>query len=195
MCGECMAEDEKRSADAENAAAESAASALGTHTDNQLEEKLRRARCLFTGCYNHGIDSKGRMIVPSAFREQLGDTFYVAPTPDFQAIALYPVDEWLREQEMLQTLADADARAQRFINQFSKYTYRDCETDAQGRLLLPQKLRTMYLKDARDVEISGAKTHIRIVDSTVGEEEDEAFRRDIPAPLSFIAELQKQIKS
>ncbi len=191
-----MAEDEKRSANAENAEERpDAASAQAALQEPSFEEKLRQARCLFTGCYNHGIDSKGRMIVPSAFREQLGEVFYVAPTPDFQAIALYPVNEWLREQEMLQTLADADARAQRFINQCSKYTYRDCETDAQGRLLLPQKLRTMYLKDARDVEISGAKTHIRIVDSAVGEEEDAAFRRDIPDPLAFIAELQKQIKA
>lgn len=191
-----MAEDEKRSADAENAEERlDAASAQAASKEPSFDEKLRQARCLFTGCYNHGIDSKGRMIVPSAFREQLGEVFYVAPTPDFQAIALYPVSEWLREQELLQTLADADARAQRFINQFSKYTYRDCETDAQGRLLLPQKLRTMYLKDARDVEISGAKTHIRIVDSAVGEEEDAAFRRDIPDPLAFIAELQKQIKA
>ena len=32
---------------------------------------------MFMGEYNHTIDAKGRMIVPSKFREQLGNEFVV----------------------------------------------------------------------------------------------------------------------
>ena len=81
------------------------------------------------------------------------------------------------------------------INQFSKYSYKDSETDLQGRLLLPQKLRTKYLENVRDVEISGAKTFIRIVSAEAGELEDERFNEDFPDPLTFIAELQQHGRS
>ena len=37
----------------------------------------RRKRVMFMGEYNHTIDTKGRLIVPSKFREQLGNEFVV----------------------------------------------------------------------------------------------------------------------
>ena len=155
----------------------------------------QRSRCLFSGSYTHGIDAKGRLIIPASFREELGTPFVIAPTPDFQAVALYPAQEWVRQEEKLEALADLDARAIRLINQFSKYSYKDSETDLQGRLLLPQKMRSKYLDNVRDVEISGAKTYIRIVSAEAGEEEDELFNKDFPDPLAFIAELQQRGRS
>ena len=154
-----------------------------------------QSRCLFSGSYTHGIDAKGRLIIPATFREELGASFVVAPTPDFQAIAVYPAREWIRQEEKLEALADLDARAIRLINQFSKYSYKDSETDLQGRLLLPQKIRSKYLDGVRDVEISGAKTYIRIVSAEAGEREDELFAQDFPDPLAFIAELQQRGRS
>ena len=160
-----------------------------------LRSLYQKSRCLFSGSYTHGIDAKGRLIIPANFREDLGPKFVVAPTPDFQAVAIYPVEEWIRQEEKLEALADLDARAIRLINQFSKYSYKDSETDLQGRLLLPQKMRSKYLDNVRDVEISGAKTYIRIVSAQAGEEEDELFNKDFPDPLAFIAELQQRGRS
>ena len=45
------------------------------------------------------------------------------------------------------------------------------------------------------VEISGAKTYIRIVSAEAGELEDERFNEDFPDPLAFIAELQQRGRS
>ena len=59
-----------------------------------LEKYRHLIRNGFHGTFLHGLDSKGRMIVPVAFREALGDKFYVCLTPDFKAIALYPESEW-----------------------------------------------------------------------------------------------------
>ena len=167
--------------------------AAGSSAD--LRSLYQKSRCLFSGSYTHGIDAKGRLIIPATFREDLGPKFVVAPTPDFQAVAIYPVEEWIRQEEKLEALADLDARAIRLINQFSKYSYKDSETDLQGRLLLPQKLRAKYLENVRDVEISGAKTFIRIVSAEAGEREDELFSQDFPDPLAFIAELQQRGRS
>ncbi len=38
----------------------------------------------FTGKYTHGLDAKGRLIIPVAFREALGTRFAVCPCPAFK---------------------------------------------------------------------------------------------------------------
>lgn len=155
------------------------------------ERAQRMAQCRFSGSYVHGVDSKGRLIIPAGFREALGDHFVVALTPDFQNIAIYPEEEWLNQQERLEKLSEFDARVMRLIEQFNKYSYMDSETDQQGRLLLPQKLRSKFLDNCREVEISGAKRYIRVLKSESGAEEDAAFREEFPDPLSFLAEVQR----
>ena len=77
-----------------------------------LRSLYQKSRCLFSGSYTHGIDAKGRLIIPATFREDLGPKFVVAPTPDFQAVAIYPVEEWIRQEEKLEALADLDAQFQ-----------------------------------------------------------------------------------
>lgn len=145
----------------------------------------------FTGCYNHGIDAKGRMIIPSSFREALGETFVTGLTLDFNAIALYPVNEWLKQQNMLEELLKKDIRVQLLIDRICKYSYTDTETDAQGRLLLPGKLRSMILGDTREIEVSGARTYIRVVSAQHALDEEEDFKKEIPNVLDFIARIQQ----
>lgn len=165
-----------------------------THTEtdtNGNETKKKNIFLGFTGCYNHGIDAKGRMIIPASFREALGENFVTGLTLDFNAIALYPVDEWLKQQNMLEQLLKKDIRVQMLIDRICKYSYTDTETDAQGRLLLPGKLRSMILGDTREIEVSGAKTYIRVVSAQSAADEDEAFKKEIPNVLDFIARVQQ----
>ena len=146
----------------------------------------------FRGAYVHGLDAKGRMIVPSSFRPALGEKFYICMTPDFHAIAIYPPHEWELYYCSLLELLEKDMRMERVINLFTKYTYDDCECDAQGRVLLPQKLRTRFLTDARDVEVSGAGSHIRIMRAEDAEKEYEKFDEEIPDVLAFEAEIARK---
>jgi len=48
---------------------------------------------MFMGEFNHTIDTKGRLIVPSKFRELLGDEFVVTKGLD-GCLFVYPADEW-----------------------------------------------------------------------------------------------------
>ena len=49
----------------------------------------------FTGKYTHGLDGKGRLIIPVVFRAALGEKFAVCPSPDFRNIAIYPLTAWI----------------------------------------------------------------------------------------------------
>lgn len=143
----------------------------------------------FRGAYTHGLDAKGRIIVPAAFRQQLGEKFYICMTPDFKAIAIYPEHEWELYYCSLLELLEKDMRMERVVNLFSKYTYDACECDAQGRVLLPQKLRSRFLDSAADVEVSGAGTHIRIMRAEDAQKEEDQFLEEIPDVLAFEAEI------
>ena len=48
----------------------------------------------FSGNYTHNIDPKGRVTIPAAYREALGDGFTIGLNNQFNAIALYPVEKW-----------------------------------------------------------------------------------------------------
>ena len=144
----------------------------------------------FVGSFTHGIDAKGRMIIPAPFREPLGERFAVAPTPDFKAVALYPIQGWIQRRDELTALVRMDARVQRLLDQFSKYSYVDCESDAQGRLLLPQKIRAWRLGGAREVDVNGAVSHIRILPAADSKTQDARFDEEFSDPLALIASIQ-----
>lgn len=146
----------------------------------------------FTGSYPHSIDAKGRMIIPAAFREALGSRFAVAPSPDFKSVALYPIADWIARRDRLVALVKRKPVAQPFLDQFTRYSYTDCESDAQGRLLLPQRIRGWRLGDARDVEVSGAFDHIKIIPAAKGQDQDRLFDETYADPLAYMTELMEE---
>ena len=94
---------------------------------------------MFMGEYNHTIDAKGRLIVPSKFREQLGNEFVVTKGLD-GCLFVYSNEEWKHIEEKFREipLTTKDAR------KFSRFFFAgaaSCEVDKQGRILLPANLR------------------------------------------------------
>ena len=58
---------------------------------------------MLTGEFNHSIDTKGRLIIPSKFREILGEDFVITKGMD-GCLFLYPNNEWKIFEEKLRTL-------------------------------------------------------------------------------------------
>lgn len=146
----------------------------------------------FFGSYDHSLDPKGRIIIPNAYRKPLGEVFTISITRDGEGIALYPdpvFDELLAELYHLNQRKPAVQKYQAYL---AKMSYRGMEADGQGRLLLPLKLRQMVLGDARDVEISGALDHIRIVDRKTADDEDSFFREHREALLDEIGNMMEE---
>lgn len=146
----------------------------------------------FIGSYNHSLDNKGRLVIPQSFREKLGSPFCVAPSFDFKSISLYPTAMWEKRNEAYEKLGTLNPAVNRYLEQFYALSYDGQTFDAQGRVLLPVNIRTRILKDGRDVEITGANDHVRVVTETVCEEGWEAFNQELPALLEMIAGLEKQ---
>lgn len=147
----------------------------GDENTTQQESQANGKAYTFLSSYAHAIDDKGRIIVPSAYRNPLGPTFTIGPTRDFQGIALYPnavFDQLLAD---IMSMNQRKPIVQRFAMQFSKLSYRDMQADGQGRLLLPAKIRQRMLGDAKELEISGAFDHVRIMDSAKAAAEDTFF--------------------
>jgi MraZ protein len=114
---------------------------------------------MFMGEYHHSIDNKGRMIIPSKFREDLGEMFVITRGLD-ACLFGYPITEWKLIEEKLKglPLTKKDARAfTRFF--FSGAT--ESELDKQGRINIPAPL-LQYAKLEKECVIIGVSNRIEI---------------------------------
>ncbi len=147
----------------------------------------------FFGSYDHAIDGKGRIIIPSDYRDSLGKQFTIGPTRDQKAIALYPRRTWeslLKELSEIRRVHGNKPKVQMYLNRFFKFSYPKVDSDNQGRLLLPAKLRQEMLGDARDVEITGVQDHIRIITSEKAVEEERYYKENEDDILEFMGGLE-----
>lgn len=116
---------------------------------------------MFIGEYAHSIDTKGRLIMPAKFREELGITFIVTKGLD-GCLFVYSKNEWAQLEEKLKTLPFTSKDARSF-NRFFFAGAIECEVDKQGRILISQNLRD-YANLNKDVVIIGVSTRIEIWD-------------------------------
>ncbi|MEH7011916.1 division/cell wall cluster transcriptional repressor MraZ [Neobacillus niacini] len=131
---------------------------------------------MFMGEYHHSIDNKGRMIVPSKFRDELGEMFIITRGLD-QCLFGYPLTEWALIEEKLKglPLTKKDARAfTRFF--FSGAT--ESELDKQGRINIPAPL-LQYAKLEKECVVLGVSNRIEIWSKQIWEnyftESEESF--------------------
>lgn len=111
------------------------------------------------GEYQHSVDAKGRLIIPSKFREGVGSSFVITRGLD-NCIFGYPMDEWRKLEEKLKQLpmTKKDARAfARFF--FSGAT--EVELDKQGRINIPANLAS-YAKIEKECVVLGVSSKIEI---------------------------------
>lgn len=94
---------------------------------------------MFIGEYQHSIDAKGRIIVPSKFREELGYRLIMTKGLD-NCLFLYSMEEWKKFEDKLVNLPIASKEARAFVRYFFSGAV-ECEIDKQGRLTIPPHLR------------------------------------------------------
>lgn len=107
----------------------------------------------FRGNHPAKIDDKGRLKVPSAFKQLLDaenvKQFYITSV-DGNSAEIWPLSEWEKREEKLAESSTMDESVRRYLN-FTSYYGHQIEVDAQSRVLLPQLLRGKAKLD-KDVE-------------------------------------------
>ena len=114
---------------------------------------------MFMGEYRHTVDPKGRLIIPSKFRELLGAEFVVTRGLD-GCLFVYPMDSWEAYVEELKKLPLTDKNA-RLFTRFIIAGATTCELDKQGRILVPATLRE-FAGLEKDVVLTGNINRIEI---------------------------------
>ena len=93
---------------------------------------------MFIGEYHHTIDEKGRIIIPSKFREELGYSFIVTRGLE-NCLFVYPNSAWDKICNKLNSLPFTKKDARTF-NRFFMSGATGVELDKQGRINLPSPL-------------------------------------------------------
>lgn len=114
---------------------------------------------MFMGEYSHTVDTKGRLIIPSRFREELGETFVVTKGLD-GCLFVFSDEEWKAFEIKLKSLPLTNKNARQFARFFVAGAT-PCELDKQGRILLPATLRE-FAGLEKDVVLTGMLNRIEI---------------------------------
>ncbi|MFN8053337.1 MAG: hypothetical protein U0Q22_17980 [Acidimicrobiales bacterium] len=94
----------------------------------------------YLGSFDHAVDPKGRVVVPSAFRDDFRNGGHLSLRRDH--IALYDPAGWAVWMEKLRALLAAGEITRPAFNQLMAVSA-FVTPDAQGRFGLPPKLREM----------------------------------------------------
>jgi MraZ protein len=148
---------------------------------------------MFRGRYEHTVDSKGRLSIPSRFREVLlgkGDERLVITNfviDSIRCLDVYPLDEWLRLEEEIKARPKFDRRMMMFQN-FYLGAACECIVDKQGRILIPPVLR-QYANLRRDVTLVSALDKFRVWDKEAWEKVFAEAEEKLMQDPDFLGEL------
>ena len=114
---------------------------------------------MLIGEYEHSLDAKGRLIMPSKLREDMGEKFIITKGLD-GCLFGFSQNEWANFEEKLKTLPLTNKNARDFVRFFLSGAT-ECEIDKQGRFLIAGNLRE-YASMDKEVVIIGVGTRIEI---------------------------------
>jgi len=136
---------------------------------------------MFIGEYRHNTDSKGRIIVPARFRDELGNRLFLTKGLD-NCIFVYTPSQWDTIIEQLNKLPTTKKELRQYIHMVTSKAA-ECEVDSAGRILIPQNLMegAGILKEC---VILGVSNHVEIW----SQKNWEAYEAEASAAYENVAE-------
>lgn len=122
---------------------------------------------MFLGEYQHTLDSKGRLVLPSVFREHLNDGLVMTVGLD-HCLTVHPHEDWNRVLEGLRSLRTTDRRERMFTRMVTASAHAE-QPDRQGRVTIPPRLRE-YAGLDREVTVVGADSRLELWETSRWEE-------------------------
>jgi MraZ protein len=118
---------------------------------------------VFIGEYKHNLDDKGRLAIPTKFRADLSKGAVVTRGLD-TSLFLFPKEEWDKLAEKLASLPLGQSNSRAFARLMLAGAM-DVEVDKQGRVMLPEYLRT-YAGLHKSVVIAGLYNRLELWDES-----------------------------
>jgi len=134
---------------------------------------------MFRGISFHTIDPKGRIIVPTRFRDVIkasGEDRVVITRMDGCLFA-YAHDRWREMEQKILHLPEKSEEMRRFQRRFISAA-QDCKCDAQGRVLIPQFLKN-YSELEKEIVLAGMLDRFEIWSRARWDQEDELSEKDM----------------
>ena len=113
----------------------------------------------FVGEFEHKVDAKGRVPIPSKFRAELKEGVVLTPGVE-KCIVLHPLSEWEKVAAALTTGTITSSKLRR-LNRAIFATAFNLNLDGQGRIPLPSPLRD-YAGIGDTAIIAGANTYLEL---------------------------------
>ena len=136
---------------------------------------------MFIGEYTHNVDEKGRLAIPKKFRPDLSKGAVVTRGLD-NCLFLYTKEEWQKLAEKLSALPFSQAKSRAFARLMLAGAM-DVNVDKQGRVMLPDYLRT-YAGMSKLVVVAGLYNRLELWDA----EQWDTYKKQTEADSNDIAE-------
>lgn len=124
--------------------------------------KLLKIVNMLIGQYEHTIDNKKRLALPSKFRGELGDKIIITRGIE-GCLAVYTQAEWKIMSDKISTLTISQAEARSFTRMILAGAM-EVSLDKLGRILVPDYLKE-YAGLKKNVVICGLSNRLEIWDS------------------------------
>lgn len=121
---------------------------------------------MFIGEFQHTVDKKGRIIVPSKFRDMLGASFICTKGLD-GCLFMYNKDDWNIFVAKVSALPISNIDGRKFARYFFSGAT-ECEMDSLGRIVIPQNLRA-HANLEKDIVSIGVSNRVEIWDKEAWE--------------------------
>lgn len=136
---------------------------------------------MFIGEYNHNLDSKGRIIIPAKFREELHNTFILTRGFD-GCLTVYSLEQWNKLFEEINKLPTTKSAARQYVRMLAGNAG-ECTLDNQGRIQIPSYL-SKPLGIEKECAIIGVNDHIEIWNKTTW----DSYYQDASQSFEEVAE-------
>ena len=113
------------------------------------------------GQFEHGLDDKNRLFLPSRFREKNRGADFILTQGLERCLFLFPAESWEALAGKLEDLPLANKVEERAFKRILLSAATEAEVDSQGRILIPQNLRE-YAHIGHDVVVLGVIKHVEI---------------------------------
>lgn len=127
----------------------------------------------FNGYFEHTLDDKGRLIIPSKFRIPLGDRCYIVRSVNAECLwIMSEADFEFFMEKVSNAIPTTDVEGQKWLRALSASVCQG-DIDKQGRVVIPQKQRDMATIDEPAVTLVGTRDRIELWSSAKWKEQEE----------------------